>query len=175
MRIDLLSIVLALVWCSAGMAAEEAQTMEPTKKPSAVSIKISPPVYAPTPLVEDPANRRSFKDMSAEEQENVSAARHRRFEIMVLVNAYKILPESERAPLRDELLKRIKEDFQSVINEQKERISRAESDLKNLRNELSEREAHGEELIKRELDRLLNMPMPPHRNRQMRKAVKTTD
>ena len=95
---------------------------------------------------------------------------------MVLVNAYKILPESaERASLRDELLKRIKEDFQSVINEQKERISRAESDLKNLRNELSEREAHGEELIKRELDRLLNMPMPSHRNRQMRKAVKTTD
>jgi hypothetical protein len=82
---------------------------------------------------------------------------------MVLIGAYKIMPENERQNLRAELLKRIEDDFQATMQMQKERIARAEADLKKLRSELAEREANGKVLVEHELDRLLKMPMPTRR------------
>ena len=105
------------------------------------------------------------EDMSPEQRAKFNAARQRRFEIMVLIGAYKIMPEAERKALRSELLKRIDADFQATVNEQKDRIVRAENDLKKLRSELAERESHRSELVERELERLLKMPMPGGRGR----------
>lgn len=136
--------------------------------------KRRPPMPRPVYATENPANissRVKIEDMTPEERQKFSAARHRRFEIMVLINAYKIMPEKERGALRAELIKRIKADFQAVMLEQKERIARAEADLARLRQELAERESHGEELVNRELERLLKM-QPFHRGNPRNKADK---
>ena len=122
---------------------------------------VMPPVYA---VSKDKADD---DDITPQQRARFDAARKRRFEIMVLIGAYKIMPENQRAGLRAELLKRIEEDFQSVIVQQKARIAKAEADLKKLRDELAEREAQGDKLVEKELDRLLKMPMPDRRlNRQ---------
>ncbi len=123
------------------------------------NMHISPPVYA----VEHTAARPA--EMTSEQRKKFEAARKRRLEIMVLIGAYKIMPEDQRQALRAELLKRIEADFQAVLAAQKERISRAEADLKKLRAELAQREAQGDKLVERELERLLKMPMPGRKNK----------
>ena len=57
---------------------------------------------------------------------------------MVLIGAYKIMPENERTALKAELLKRIEADFQATMADKRERIARAEADLQKLRKELAE-------------------------------------
>ena len=120
--------------------------------------RMQPPVYASTSVMQHQQG-----EPTAEQKAQFNAARKRRFEIMVLIGAYKIMPENERQNLRAELLKRIEDDFQATMQMQKERIARAEADLKKLRSELAEREANGKVLVERELDRLLKMPMPTRR------------
>lgn len=122
------------------------------------------PVYAPQEQDLRHDKKREPSEMTPEERQKFNAARKRRFEIMVLINAYKIMPENERSALHSELLKRIREDFQAMNTEQKERIAKAEADLAKLRQELKNRESRREELIAKELDRLLKMPMMPRRN-----------
>ena len=121
--------------------------------------RMQPPVYAS----KTPAMKHRIGEPTAEQKAKFNAARKRRFEIMVLIGAYKIMPENERQNLRTELLKRIKEDFDATMQLQKERIARAEADLQKLRSELAESEANSKVLVERELDRLLKMPMPPRR------------
>lgn len=123
------------------------------------NMHISPPVYA----VEHTAARPA--EPTPEQRKKFEAARKRRLEIMVLIGAYKIMPEDQRQALRAELLKRIEADFQAVLAAQKERIARAEADLKKLRAELAQREAQGDKLVERELERLLKMPMPGRKNK----------
>jgi hypothetical protein len=101
--------------------------------------------------------------MTPEQRADWEAARKRRFDIMVLINAYKIMPQDQREPLRVELLKRIKADFEAVMAQQKARIAQAEADLERMRREVAEQEANANELIQREMDRLLNMPTPGSR------------
>ena len=84
---------------------------------------------------------------TGEQRAQFNAARKRRFEIMVLIGAYKIMPEGQREALRSELLKRIQEDFNASIAAQKARIAKAEADLKKLRAEVAEREANSSKLI----------------------------
>ena len=121
--------------------------------------RMQPPVYAS----KNPVMQHRQGEPTAEQKAQFNAAHKRRFEIMVLIGAYKIMPENERQNLRAELLKRIEEDFQATMQMQKERIAHAEADLKKLRSELAEREANGKVLVERELDRLLKMPMPTRR------------
>ena len=105
-------------------------------------------------------------ESTGEQRAQFNAARKRRFEIMVLIGAYKIMPENERAALKAELLKRIEADFQATMAEQRERIARAEADLKKLRNEVAEREANSKVLVERELDRLLKIQVPRPRGKK---------
>lgn len=104
-------------------------------------------------------------EMTPEQRKSFEAARKRRFEIMVLIGAYKIMPEDQRQNLKNELLKRIEADFQAVMAAKKSRIARAEADLQKLRAELAQQEAQADKLVERELDRLLKMPMPGRKNR----------
>ena len=101
--------------------------------------------------------------MTPEQRSKFEAAHKRRFEIMVLIGAYKIMPVDQREALKAELLKRIKADFESTMRMQKARIAQAEEELKKLRAELAEKEANSSKLIESELDRLLKMPMPSRR------------
>lgn len=120
--------------------------------------RMSLPVYAaksenpPQQPVITPEQRASFE-----------AARKRRFEIMVLIGAYKIMPGEQREALKTELLKRIEADFHASMQMQKARIANAEAELKKLRSELAEKEAQADKLVAKELDRLLKMPMPGSR------------
>lgn len=122
--------------------------------------RMSPPVYAPSET--------KSESTSKADRSKLDNARRRRIEIMVLINACKIMPEADRAPLKKELLKRIDADFQAMVVDQKERIARAEAELQRLRQELDEREKKREELVKREFERLLNMPAPGFTRQQTR-------
>ena len=103
---------------------------------------ITPPVYAPS--AEKQQQAISPEKMSPEARAKFDSARRRRFEIMVLINACKIMPEAEQAPLKAELLKRIDADFQAMMADQKARIAQAEQELQQLRKELDEREKNRE-------------------------------
>ena len=124
---------------------------------------MSLPVYAVKPQDGISAAKPGPTD---EQRAKFNAARKRRFEIMVLIGAYKIMPENERAALKAELLKRIEADFQATMAEQRERIARAEADLKKLRNEVAVREANSKVLVERELDRLLKIQVPRPRGKK---------
>jgi len=91
--------------------------------------RMSPPVYAPSET--------KSESTSKADRSKLDNARRRRIEIMVLINACKIMPEADRAPLKKELLKRIDADFQAMVVDQKERIARAEAELQRLRQELA--------------------------------------
>ena len=119
--------------------------------------KIALPVYAPKAVEE------KQPDLTPEERARWESSRKRRFEIMVLINAYKIMPEDQRQGLKAELLKRIEADFNATVKVQKEQIAKAEAELKKLRSELAEKEANSAKLIESELERLLKMPMPGRR------------
>ena len=124
---------------------------------------MSLPVYAVKPQDEIATPP---KELTGEQRAKFSAAHKRRFEIMVLIGAYKIMPENERAALKAELLKRIEADFKATMAEQRERIARAEEDLKKLRKEVAEREANSKVLVERELDRLLKIQYPRARGKK---------
>lgn len=94
---------------------------------------------------------------------DLEAARKRRFEIMMLIGAYKIMPVDQRQALKAELLKRIEADFHASVKMQKERIANAETELKRLRAELAEKEANADKLVERELERLLTIQIPSRR------------
>ena len=148
------SVLLSLLMTAASVGGENVAPQQ-IKRNSARRPMMSPPVYAPAgkhfqrPDEVTPEMRRKF-----------DAARKRRWEIMVLISAYKIMPEADRPALKAELLKRIDADFQAMIDDQKERIAKAESDLQRFRNELADREKRRQELINSELDRLLKMQPP---------------
>ena len=147
--------------------AEEATPPTPGNAPNAPAPARrkmpAPPVYAPSAPVNPSGERPNPENMTPEQRADFEAARKRRFDIMVLINAYKIMPQDQREPLRVELLKRIKADFEAVMAKQKARIAQAEADLERMRREVAEQEAHADELIQREMDRLLNMPTPGNR------------
>ena len=119
--------------------------------------KIALPVYAQKSADE------KQPELTPAERERLDAARKRRFAIMVLISAYKIMPEDQRQALKAELLKRIEDDFNATVKQQKEQIIQAEAELKKLRAELAEKEANSAKLIASELERLLKMPMPGRR------------
>ena len=123
-------------------------------------MKMSQPVYATT--APEAVQRVSSGEMNPERRK-LDQNKRRRFEIMMLLGSYKLMPENQRAPIKAELLKRIEADFQAMIIQQKERIAQAELDLKRFRAELADRESRREELVKREFERLLNMPIPGER------------
>lgn len=134
-------------------------------------IKHAQPVYAPK-VEEKPAA------ITPEQRAGFAESRKRRFEIMVLINAYKVMPAEQRQALKDELLKRIEADFNATVKLQKEQIAKAEAELKKLRAELAEKEANSAKLIESELKRLLKMPMPgrrvprPNKNNPKQPAAK---
>lgn len=157
---------LFITLLAAGTVQADAQTqrgkVDERRKENRPRPIMSPPVYA-----DAPGARNQFKgEIPPEQLAKFNAARKRRFEIMVLIGAYKIMPENERAALKAELLKRIEADFKATMAEQRERIARAEADLKKLRNEVAEREANSKVLVERELDRLLKFQ--PSRSREKR-------
>ena len=131
--------------------------------------KIALPVYAPKAVEE------KQPDLTPEERARWESSRKRRFEIMVLINAYKIMPEAQRAALKAELLKRIQDDFNASMQMRKARIAQAEEELKQLRAELAEKEAKADKLVAEEMERLLKNPMPdprraPHQNNAPNRA-----
>ncbi|MBE6367443.1 MAG: hypothetical protein E7052_05970 [Lentisphaerae bacterium] len=151
--------MLLAVAMTAVVSAQEKQV----RKPEPRRPKMAQPVYADKNHNAHFSKKRSLENMTPEERQKFNAARKRRFEIMVLINAWKIMPEKERTALHDELIKRIREDFRAVTAAQKERIAKAEADLNKLRQELADREKRQDELVARELDRLLKMPLMPRR------------
>lgn len=120
--------------------------------------RMSLPVYAAKT-----ENQQQPTVMTPEQRARFEATRKRRFEIMVLIGAYKIMPADQREALKAELLKRIEADFHASMQMQKARIAKAEAELKKLRNELAEKEAQADKLVEKELDRLLKMPVPGNR------------
>ncbi len=153
-----LSLLIAL----AGLSAWAEKPENPPEPPP-----LEPPVYES----KEPGKNTVLRaELTPAERQRRDAARKRRFEIMVLIHAWKIMPEPERAPLKAELLKRIEADFRVAISEQKARITAAEADLTRLRQEVAEREENSAKLVERELDRLLKMPVPPMKQRRVRNA-----
>ena len=141
--------------------ASESKTAAPPANPVREAprrMKISQPVYATT--APEAVQRVSPDEMTAAQRQKFEENRRRRIEIMMLLGTYKIMPEAQRLPIKNELLKRIEADFQAMIISQKERIAQAELDLKRFRAELADREARREELVRREFERLLNLSMP---------------
>ena len=126
--------------------------------------RMSMPVYASKPDA-----KQQMPVLTPEQRAKFEAARKRRFEIMVLIGAYKIMPLDQREALKAELLKRIEADFKASMQMQKDRIAKAEAELKKLRAELAEKEANSSKLIASELDRLLKMPMPNRRGPRQNK------
>ncbi len=106
------------------------------------------------------------QEVSPEERQERDAERKRRFEIMVLMQAYKIMPEAERGALKAELLKRIEADLQQSLAEQKHKLAAAEVELDQLRKDIAQREKNAAGLAEKELDRLLRLPPPYQRRRE---------
>lgn len=105
------------------------------------------------------------QELSPEERQARDAARKRRFEIMVLMQAYKIMPEAERAPLKAELLKRIEADLRLALTEQKRKLAETETALERLRQDIARREKNAPALAAQEMERLLRLP-PPYQHRR---------
>ena len=147
------SVLAVLVTAGSVYANEDAKSKSTTPRR-----RMSPPVYAPSM-----GNAEQPGKMTPEQRAKFDAARRRRFEIMVLINASKIMPEKDRPAIHAQLMKLIEADFQAMIDMQKERIANAEKDLERFRNELADREKNRQTLIKKELDRLLSIPMPSQR------------
>ena len=158
MNKSLASVLLTVLIAASGAAGENSAPQKVKRNPARRPM-MSPPVYATTDK-----QFKNHNEITPEMRRKFEAARKRRWEIMVLISACKIMPEADRPALKAELLKRIEADFQAMISEQKERIAKAESDLQRFRNELADREKHHQELIERELDRLLKM-QPPMRSK----------
>ena len=143
---------------AAANSPQAAPNANQNKRESGRHVRLQPPVYASSGHFDHNRKPVNPAAMTPEMRSKFEAARKRRFEIMVLIGAYKIMPEEQKPALKAEILKRIDEDFQAMIANQKERIAQAEADLKRFQNELSDRENRKQELIERELDRLLKMP-----------------
>jgi len=104
-------------------------------------------------------------EMTPEEKARFEAARKRRFEIMVLMESYKIMPEQDRAALKRELLKRIEADLRIALDEKKQKLAAAERELETLRADIVRREKDASGLAEKELERLLRLPAPWRRVR----------
>ncbi len=84
----------------------------------------------------------------------------RRSEIMILMQAYKIMPEEGRAAIKAELEKRIREDYLSHRKRAEQMIAKMEERIAKMKAELSDEKT--DEMVKREFDKLMNLPpMPP--------------
>ena len=151
------SVLAVLVTAGSVYANEDAKSKATPPRRN----RMSPPVYAPSM-----ENAEQPGKMTPEQRAKFDAARRRRFEIMVLINASKIMPEKDRPAIHAQLMKLIEADFQAMIDMQKERIAAAEKDLERFRNELADREKNRHTLIKKELERLLSIPMPSGQRRE---------
>lgn len=104
-------------------------------------------------------------EMTPEEKARFEAGRKRRFEIMVLIESYKIMPEADRAALKRELLKRIEADLRVALEEKKRKLAAAERDLEKLRSDILRREQNASAVAEQEMERLLRAPAPWQRGR----------
>lgn len=142
-------LLIASLCVLAGSVRADNNAQRPPKRGQGPSIE--PPVY----VSKGEFASRKGGEISPEMRKNMAEMRQRRFAIMVLIHAYKLMPEAERASLKKELLRRIEADFQQAMTDQKSRIARAEADLARMKQELAAREANKNKLIEQEMERLL--------------------
>lgn len=83
----------------------------------------------------------------------------RRGEIMILVRAYKIMPESGRAAIKTELEKRIREDYLTHRQRAEQMIAKMEERIAKMKAALSDEKT--DEMVQREFDKLMKLPMLP--------------
>ncbi|MEA4863495.1 MAG: hypothetical protein AB7F40_00445 [Victivallaceae bacterium] len=91
-------------------------------------------------------------------QEAMAQRGQRRYEIMILLQAYRILPEADRAPIEKAIRERLKADYEEHQAFSKVLIARLEKQL----TKMKEREAKAdpEAAVEQEFKRLLNAPIP---------------
>lgn len=112
-----------------------------------------------------PGGREQLPEMTPEEKARFDAARKRRYEIMILIESYKIMPEADRAALKRELLKRIEADLRIALEEKKQKLAAAEKELEAMRADIARREQNAAGVAEQELERLIRMPAPWRRGR----------
>jgi len=97
--------------------------------------------------------------MQSEKMQEVFAKRaQRRYEIMILLQAYRIIPEADRAPLEKAIRDRLKEDYDEHQAFNKAMIAKMEKQLAKMK----EREAKDDPVaaVDQEFKRLLAAPIP---------------
>ncbi len=84
--------------------------------------------------------------------------RQRRYEIMVLLQAYRILPDELKPAVKAELLERLRDDYAANRRRLKQMVERMEQELARLKQKLAEPE-DAETAAETEFERLLVQPI----------------
>ena len=118
----------------------------------------APPI--PTP------NRGRMHDFNARwdsESPEAKAAMKRRYEIMILLQAYKIVPEELKEGLKAEIMLRLREDYIANRQHRENIIRRMETELESLRQKQeADTKEEVDSVMEAEFDRLCNMPIDMH-------------
>ena len=153
------------LWCGIlSLSALAAPAAEPAVRPDGGAAAVRG-AARPHGFAANAGAKARTAEMTPEEKARFEAARKRRFEIMVLMESYKIMPEQERAALKRELLKRIEADLRITLDEKKRKLAAAEQELETMRADIARREKNAGELAEKEMERLLRLPAPWRRGR----------
>ena len=84
----------------------------------------------------------------------------RRNEIMILVKAYKLLSEEKQPAVKEEIVKRMKEDFSIMRERAEKRVAAMEENLNKIKEKMAKKDDI-DKRVEKEFNRLLNAPDRP--------------
>lgn len=87
-------------------------------------------------------------------QQPLDAKRQRRYEIMVLLQAYTIVPDNQKDALKEEIIKRIRADYDENLEHTRQVVEKLEQKLDTLKASLDKENV--DERIEQEFERLVN-------------------
>jgi len=167
MRKNYFIAVAAALTCAGMMSAQEMPMDDnaPAMPPPPEMMMPPPEMMAPPDNNEgEPQMGRShmLNGMSREEQAGFAQFKQRRHEIMMLIQAYKILPPEQQETLKPEILQRMKADYAANLEHARKMVTKMEERVARIKAKIAEDEAKSDEKVNIEFNKLLNMKMMSH-------------
>lgn len=106
-----------------------------------------------------PSPDAALTEVRSEESAVKEAARKRRYEIMVLLQAYRILPEEQKPAVKEEILARLHADYLANREDKQRMIAFLEAELARLKREATEENPDVDAAVAAEFERLTSLPI----------------
>ena len=87
-------------------------------------------------------------------QQPIDAKRQRRYEIMILLQAYTIVPEEQKDAIKEEIIKRIRADYDENLEHTKQVVEKLEQKLNTLKASINKENV--DQRIEQEFERLVD-------------------